>query len=104
MLSLWRRKFVELSSRQTGVRHGWSGTLLRFNDSQSAGMIDERPGDFESFRQMRRQCFHPERLRGIVSAVKNVHAQLLSQRESPVRPFAGDEGVHAFARGPAQFA
>ena len=37
-----------------------------------------------------------------MAAVKNIHAQFLRQRISPMRTFAGDEGVHAFAAGEFQ--
>ena len=33
-----------------------------------------------------------------MAAVKNIDAQFLRQRVSPMRPFAGDERVHAFLR------
>ena len=34
-----------------------------------------------------------------MAAVKNVDAQFLRQRISPMRPFAGDKSVHAFLGG-----
>ena len=34
-----------------------------------------------------------------MAAVKDIQAQFLRQRVSPMRPFAGDERVHAFLRG-----
>ena len=39
-----------------------------------------------------------------MAAVKNIQSQILRQRISPVRAFAGDERVHAFARGQFQIA
>ena len=52
---------------------------------------------------MRRQRLHAERFRRVMAAVKNVQAKFLRQRISPVRAFAGDERVHAFARRLFQF-
>ena len=40
-----------------------------------------------------------EDLGGVVPAVKDVQAQLLSEREGPVRALARDEGVHACGSG-----
>ena len=49
------------------------------------------------------QGFHAKSFRGVVAAVENVQAQFLRQRISPVRPFASDEGIHAFFRRPFYF-
>ena len=38
-----------------------------------------------------------------MAAVKGIESQIFRQRVGPVRPFARDEGVHSFLRGPFQF-
>src|SRR5579859_4584691 len=42
------------------------------------------------------QCFHSKCFRRVMAAVENVDAELLRQRVSPVRAFAGDKRVHTF--------
>ena len=66
-------------------------------------MIQKLPRHGELARQGRRQRLDPESFRRVVAAVKDVHPQFLRQRKRPMRPLAGDERVHAFARRQFQF-
>src|ERR1022692_2677243 len=67
--------------------------------SKSGRMIKELPRQLEFFGKRGRQRLHAKRFCGVMTAVKNVHAQFLRQRVRPVRAFAGDESVHAFLGG-----
>src|ERR1700757_2444663 len=70
--------------------------------SQPGRVVEEKPGDFEASGEVCGEGFDAEGLGRVMAAVEDVHAELFGERVSPVRPFAGDEGVHAFARGEFQ--
>ena len=67
--------------------------------SQTGRRVDEFPRQREPLRQMRRERFHAERLRRVMTAEQQIHAEFLGRDRRPVRRFAGDERVDAFARG-----
>ena len=71
---------------------------------QTGRMIQKLPRHFELPGKLRRQRLHPEGFRGVVAGVKNIQAEFLGERIRPVRPFAGDERVHAFRRRELQIA
>ena len=48
---------------------------------------------------MRGEGFDAEGFSGVMASIEDVHPQLFGQRVSPMRAFAGDEGVDAFLRG-----
>ena len=66
-------------------------------------MINKRPGHFELSRKMGSQRLYTKGLSRVVAAVKYVHAEFFRQGKRPMRPFAGDECVHAVPRGLLQF-
>ena len=67
-------------------------------------MIQEFPRQLEFPGKMRRQRLHAESFRRVMAAVKDVQSQFFRHRKSPLRPFAGDERVHAFIGGNFQIA
>jgi len=66
-------------------------------------MIQKAPRQPEFFRQDSGQGLHPKRLGGIVAAVEYIQSRVLGQRMGPMRAFASNESVHAFAARNFQF-
>lgn len=62
--------------------------------SQTAGVIDEFPGQPELAGQLLRQGPHTKGLRRIVPSVKDVDSRLFCQGMRPVRAFARNKGIH----------
>jgi len=61
-------------------------------------VVQEDPGQIEPAREVGGQRLDSEGFGRVMAAVKDVYAQFLRQRIGPMRPFAGDEGIHAFRR------
>ncbi len=66
---------------------------------ETAGMVQELPGESELDGEAGGQRLDAERLSGVMASVEHVHPQLLSQRERPMGAFSRDEGIHPFLPG-----
>ena len=62
-------------------------------------MIVETEREAEPLSQVPGQRLHSHRLGGVVTGVKHIDAELNRVEVGVVRPFAGDESVHAFVGG-----
>ena len=67
-------------------------------------MVDKLPRHAKPLGHSIRERLHAEGLRGVVAGVKEIRAHFFGQRVGVVRPFAGDESVHAFANSLRDFA
>src|SRR6266513_6238899 len=70
---------------------------------QSGWIINEGPRHFKFPRKFRAERFDAECFRGVMAAIENVDAQLLSLPKGPMRPFTGNEGIDAFLCRDFQF-
>src|SRR5205807_1111627 len=59
-------------------------------------MVEKDPRDFEAGRQMLGERLHAESFGGVMAAVEDVEAKILSHGIGPMRTLAGNEGIHAF--------
>ena len=67
-------------------------------------MIEKFPRHFELFRQFRGERFHSESLGRVMPAEEKIDSQFFRRDRRPMRRFAGDVGVHPFARRLVNFA
>src|SRR5262245_54729125 len=114
MHSWWRGASAETLKRQIGLSYRLALHVSQFpvqcfgpltcGHSQPRRIINESPRHFEPPRDFRREGLHAEGFRGIMAAVEHVDAKFFGLCKSPMRPFAGSEGIHAFLRGDFQIA
>src|SRR5690606_25492045 len=69
-----------------------AGTAARLG-SESGGVLDERPGESESFLEMVGECPDAPRLRRVVAAEEEIHPRLLGVEVVVMGGLTGDEGV-----------
>jgi hypothetical protein len=65
-------------------------------------MIEENPGYAKAAGKVRSQSFHAEGFGRVMAGVKDIDSQFFRQSVSPMRPFSGDERIHALSARPGE--